>query len=177
MNDKMIVVDGEFYKKHQVVMLATEGESKLNLHTETGLLRIGDDVKSLNKTAVNQNLFILSDEPAQVGEWVIDLGVNVMFQCKSSNFQRDGCSKVIATTDSSLGLPRPSDAFVQKFVEEYNKGNVITEVLVEPDNTITIKPVIETWDDIYSKINTSEFNSKIEVFNWLKENYQVPKGK
>lgn len=57
------------------------------------------------------------------------------------------CEKIIATTDRSLGLvvdqngcpmqayskflPQPSQSFIDKFVEEYNKGNVITEVMVE----------------------------------------------
>ena len=64
-----------------------------------------------------------------------------------------GCKKhkIIATTDSSLRtikceclattfegcsqcieiLPQPSQQFIKKFVEEYNKSNVITDVLVE----------------------------------------------
>jgi len=60
------------------------------------------------------------------------------------------CKKVIATTDNSLALnpthytdgtkrafhtieylPQPSFQFISKFIEEYNKGTVITDVLVE----------------------------------------------
>lgn len=55
------------------------------------------------------------------------------------------CKKIIATTDSSLYyypkedyngrikklLPQPSQQFIEKYIEEYNKGNVITEVMVE----------------------------------------------
>lgn len=37
------------------------------------------------------------------------------------------------------------------------------------------KAVDETWDDIYKRINTVEFNSKIEVFNYLKKHYHSPK--
>lgn len=33
----------------------------------------------------------------------------------------------------------------------------------------------ETWDDIYKRINTVEFNSKVEVFNYLKKHYHSPK--
>lgn len=97
--------------------------------------------------------------------------------------------KIIATTDSSLqldyqiaspkerayfSLPKPSQAFIEKYIEEYNKGNVITDVLVEyencyvgaiyddegfydkkyedilkvnsKDNTITIKKVKDSWN-------------------------------
>lgn len=54
--------------------------------------------------------------------------------------------KIIATTDSSLSvesklplsegktwvkLPQPSQSFIKEFVREYNKGNIITDVLVE----------------------------------------------
>ena len=60
-----------------------------------------------------------------------------------------GCKKIIATTDSSLklhtveeyplgasmdvykNLPQPSQSFIEVFVREFNKGNVITDVLVE----------------------------------------------
>jgi hypothetical protein len=95
--------------------------------------------------------------------------------------------KIIATTDTSLGnyiwkqtnkkskpynvqqnieatkkvfipLPQPSQQFIEKYIEEYNKGNIITDVLVEyelcnnvgyldseklkvsPDGTISIHP-------------------------------------
>lgn len=93
-------------------------------------------------------------------------------------------SKIIATTDKlhyfeetgkihnntvevCMTLPQPSDAFIQKYIEEYNKGNVIEKVMVEyhhldvavmskiirketirinpKDNTITIKEIKDSW--------------------------------
>ena len=67
---------------------------------------------------------------------------NVFVELSKSN-----CKKIIATTDSSLtltglqsrsskdfsilSLPQPSQQFIEKYIEEYNKGNVITDVLVE----------------------------------------------
>lgn len=95
--------------------------------------------------------------------------------------------KIIATTDKSIKtkaeqagenawynpLPRPSEEFINQYVEEYNKGNIITDVIVEyvdigeelwdeyrdqpfwkekivpkvnpKDNTITIRKVKDTW--------------------------------
>jgi len=93
--------------------------------------------------------------------------------------------KIIASTDSSLGililgyepgdkditkqLPSPSQSFIEKYVSEYNRGNIITEVMVEyegfdnlnsmndssilgiipkinpEDNTITIKEIKDNW--------------------------------
>jgi len=109
---------------------------------------------------------------------------------KSNNYK-----KIIATTDTNLkievadegwksadpggwneykpiykSLPQPSESFIQKYVEEYNKGNIITDVMVEyveydwnltitdhiefyikpkvnpKDNTITIKKVKDSFD-------------------------------
>ena len=37
----------------------------------------------------------------------------------------------------SFQLPQPSQSFIEKYVEEYNKGNVITDVLVEYENSKT----------------------------------------
>lgn len=93
------------------------------------------------------------------------------------------CKKIIATTDKCLlvtvhgkgsivtpeYLPQPSKQFIQKYITEYNKGNIITECLVEyseytdgtrdedgyplskyklhidSHNCITIKPIKDTY--------------------------------
>ena len=99
---------------------------------------------------------------------------------------KNGCKKIIATTDVSLGLPQPSQQFIQKYIEGYNKGNVITDVLVEElrssdgyydeqdiwywktlglkinpkDNTITIKKV----KDSYSREEVIEFGNKVKEY-------------
>ena len=55
--------------------------------------------------------------------------------------------KIIATTDISLvkeyNLPEPSQSFIQKYIEEYNRGNIITDVLVEYDSHPTIGKIID----------------------------------
>ena len=78
--------------------------------------------------------------------------------------------KIITTTDKSLNLSQLSPQFIQKYIEEYNKGNIITEVMVEyeeypvnsygmsdgepdidirlkvdKDNCITITKVKDSW--------------------------------
>jgi len=52
------------------------------------------------------------------------------YYCKTDT----GYREVLATVDSSLGLPQPSQGFIEKYVKMYNQGNPITEVLVEFDN-------------------------------------------
>lgn len=78
-----------------------------------------------------------------------DLWVN--FNSVTTTRHINNCRKIIATTDKSLsvllephideygdmrynkfqGLPEPSPEFVEVFIREYNKGNVIEEVMVE----------------------------------------------
>ena len=98
------------------------------------------------------------------------------------------CKKIIATTDKlilkisksinkeqfpDILVPQPSQSFIEHFVSEYNKGNIITEVVVEyetskleenhvnpiyqrlkvnPDNTINIKSVSK-YEDLYKAID------------------------
>ena len=84
------------------------------------------------------------------------------------------CKKIIATTDKSITinnydssdedavvncyLPQIPQQFIEKWIEEYNKGNVITEVMVEynkkgiiqrgrgGERTITIRKIKESWN-------------------------------
>lgn len=134
-----------------------------------------------------QHLYILSDDEIKEGDWCIELGFNRIFQVEKESLTKDyikNCKKIIATTNTSLGLsdvgkagyfidefhpilPQPSQSFIEKYVTEYNKGNVITDVLVEyeaignwrhaafvhtqdipkvsKNNTITIKKVKDSW--------------------------------
>ena len=72
----------------------------------------------------------------------------------------DGYGKY-ESTNPSLNLPQPSSQFIQKYIEEYNKGNIITEVMVEywdytkqdlqlkvnlNGNIITIKKIKNSWN-------------------------------
>jgi len=86
------------------------------------------------------------------------------------------CKKIIATTDSSLKikvvdkntckpidsnimhkyknihLPQPSQQFVEKYIEEYNKGNIITEVMVEYINIMPQSNGLRTDGKIIDEI-------------------------
>ena len=90
----------------------------------------------------------------------------------------DWSKQIIATTEASLEivskginpvyeqLPQPSQQFIEKYIEEYNKGNVITDVLVEYElisneeyfgNTINPDDDVPYFDErlkINSKDNT-----------------------
>ena len=108
--------------------------------------------------------------------------------------------KIIATTDTSLKipgvdydprsksgrewifLPQPSQGFIKVFIEEYNKSNVITDVMVEyyfthetdgdkplcvkaaKDNTITIKKLKDSWNKCEHAANLIKYRQDYEQF-------------
>lgn len=145
-----------------------------------------------NNQYKNTHLYILSDEEIKEGDWYLTFQNNEVIggarKCEDSSYNFTNCKKIIATTDKSLKisidgnrgnllpdvsfdivLPQPPQQFIEYFVFEYNKGNIITEVMVEynndgkyfcgikeqelkkptlkinPDNTINIKPIKDSW--------------------------------
>ena len=100
-----------------------------------------------------QHLYIISDDEIKEGDWYYDNVVLQIRQWKSFMiYNKLQHKKIIATTDTSLyreesctgytetrsrtfyskkPLPKPSQQFIQKYIEEYNRGNIMTDVLVE----------------------------------------------
>ena len=177
-------------KSAQVVMIPTNEKAKFGdlilTPTYPQKLLIFEHQKC---TEVSQHLYFLSDEEIKEGDWFI-MNSCIVRQCslhKGDILDTIGglhhesvCKKIIATTDRSLTiaatssgryvyhLPQPSQSFIEKFVKEYNKSNVITEVMVEyewnktgrkirkldvfdhilkinPDNTIDINMPKDSW--------------------------------
>ena len=95
-----------------------------------------------------QHLYTTSDNEIKEGDWCYNEKRKTIIQGKFmiKTCELVFCKKIIATTDSSLiegvrwnkefPLPQPSQSFIQKYVEEYNKGNIITDVMVEYDDTM-----------------------------------------
>jgi hypothetical protein len=180
-------------------------QSTLALHSNKKLLLKCSPTAEFaeGSNGCKQHLYIISDEEIKEGDWCIMLDSfgNVFsnpqqYTNPETQFLNKGLRKIIATTDKSLFkevsatgytedrartfygkeyLPKPSQEFLKIFVEEYNKGNVITEVMVEyeeaeeydrvyghenkfprlkinSDNTINIKPIISTSEEIGEKI-------------------------
>jgi uncharacterized protein YbaR (Trm112 family) len=112
----------------------------------------------------HQHLYIISDDKIEEDDYYIIDGIPELLKNNGLKFIDDYCKKVIATTDTSLRFPRknshpnsvwkldgallpqPSQQFIQKFVEEYNKGNIITDVLVEYEKGLN-KPLHESLRD------------------------------
>ncbi len=124
------------FKKAKVVMLPTNEPSKIgNLVTyqKRSLAKvIKEGINPIGSTVQFWNLYIISDDEIKEDDWYYDNVVLQIRQWKSFMiYNKLQHKKVIATTDTSLDLPQPSQQFIQKYIEEYNKGNVITDVLVE----------------------------------------------
>lgn len=117
------------------------------------------------------------------------------------SFKYHSIYPIIATTDTSLKLPQPSKQFLQYYIKEYNK-DIITKVEVEyedywikadysldvayrpvinPDNTINIKPIKDSWsrEEVESLIREwasftvtgrGQWWKPNDLDNWIKEN-------
>ena len=101
------------------------------------------------KAFIPQHLYIISDDEIKENDYCLNLETNTVFKMHKHGLPTSNRNKkIIATTDTSLinrrqmtfmdeatewiyDLPQPSQQFIEKFIEEYNKGNVITNVLVE----------------------------------------------
>jgi hypothetical protein len=160
-------------KKCQVVMLSTNEKAK------KGQLVINEELPKDKlfiawidaQRSLGQHLYILSDDEIKEGDWCLfkqiigseyklckityKFGNQLTSLLENGNKQEEASQyykKIIATTDESLGLPQPSQSFIEKFVEEYNKGNVITEVI---------------WDCLHNI--EGSFNRE-KLTKWIKEN-------
>jgi len=199
------------FKRAQVIMLPTD-----NAKSEYNQLWLYKNNILYNATAVKgvrshkdtkfQELYIISDDEIKECDYVYDSYKDSVYQAtkvvihnmKSLDYEQY-LKKIIATTDTSLNLPQPSQQFIEKYIESYNKGEVIINVLVEyeelkdeafrtylirpktnnKDNTITIKKLKDSWSrkEVINNLKTMHINlygadkyALEQVDNWIKEN-------
>ena len=203
------------FTKAKVVRLSTTNDSNIYLKPQNGHLVIVTNTRVKRYvTALNfpkHHLYIISDDEIKEGDYYIIDDIPELLKNNGLKFIDDYCKKVIATTDTSLYthqketvslpervfyLPQPSQQFIQKYIEEYNKGNIITDVLVEykfndfkfmatlcttkekeytlkinpKDNTITIKKLKET----YNKEELCQVLEKYTSFIWSEVGIHYP---
>jgi hypothetical protein len=174
-------------KKHEIVMLQSNKASILALNKEANrLLHARNYLVTVFHGDIHHNtqeLYILGtkEDKIEIKDWCLlfdDLG-HLMSDIprqylgeKAEHYLNSGLRKVIASTDESLGLPKVSEGFIKKFIEKYNAGDKIENIMVEYiqtgtgwlndndemlffnnrevpkvdiNNTITIKPVKDTF--------------------------------
>ena len=91
---------------------------------------------------------------------------------------KNGYKEILSSTDTSLALFRPSQQFIEEFIEEYNQENIITDVLVEYENKFDGKEYVDEldaygYDKVKSilKINRKDNNITIKIAkdSWSRE--------
>ena len=178
-------------RKCRVVMLPTEKASFLYERTDLNTLHLGDDiVYNHDQLRVNRHLYILSDDEIKEGDWYIHKQVSELrvVQCVGIHIPM-GAKKIIATTDTvgvvdkqlskSMGgdverrLPQPSDSFIQKFIEAYNNGKPIENVMVDYEKS-TYDDWIKTGEaqpEFKLKVNSKDNTNSISKVkdSWSRE--------
>ena len=151
---------------------------------------------------IPQHLYITSNEEIKEGEYGLSALNKVVVIGKL--YKKSLYKKIIATTDTSLqyaidkspynmeiyGLPQLPQQFIEDYIKEYNKGNVITDVEVEyvntpnsvfiseidapyiqlkinSDNTININSIKDSWSREEVKQLLNKFS--IDCFKIAKE--------
>lgn len=152
--------NGKYYQEAEVVMLATNskessaillGVTKYHSVLTKSVLHDTNDWMVHGK---GQHLYFLSDDEIKEDDSYLNTSSNRLIAQATKDDEKyfknypHNCKKIIATTDESLRisykennhqplssnnytLPRPSDSFIKKYIEEYNAGRQITKVLVE----------------------------------------------
>ena len=169
-------------------------------------------------SSISQHLYIISDDEIKEGDWFINLLDNSIHQATNWIYVST-CKKIIATTDTSLKitctncpnnfseclkctndkLPQPSQQFIERFIESYNAGQVIDDVLVEyelsyeaskiiehhinkipklkvdKNNTITIKKLKDSWnrEEVIALLN--KLNNTLNIVKESERGYQTLK--
>lgn len=191
------------YKQHKVVLLPTNKKGVIDI-------TLGNDgILNLNHPhqTTYQALYIVSDDKINEGDGMLSHSNTV---CKAANstlvnavsVEGTRCRKIIATTDNTIypkcdgycatdecvcTYPQPTTEFVQHFISEYNKGNVITDVEVEylnldpndgglilgvnQDNTINIK-VLDAAPKVYTEADVKYFMDVAVQWGRNESNYQ-----
>lgn len=176
-------------------MLPAYGKAKIGdfvlglVNGENQRLFFGKKVQdAVNCAETNFHLYFLSDEEIKEGDWMFHMLDEKPAQWNGEEINPSvyGYKKIVATTDKLMldeqstfiygykaPLPQPSQSFIEYFVEEYNKGNVITEVEVEYENEDMDFDPAEPNDINWVKklkINPDNtINTKLKKESWSRE--------
>lgn len=185
------------FKPGKAILLPTDkAENALIINTNGGKMwnhRLGhlftqDYIKSV--PATSHHIYITSEDEIKDGDWWVKMTNDTIgnYKLDSINPNKGRYKKIIATTNPNLhitqqngklgqaiiSVPQLSLQFIQHYITEYNKGNIITDVQVEyvdngeedwigddhngepfwnekwevrinPDNTVNIKPIKNNW--------------------------------
>ena len=140
-------------KKHSVVLINADKSTKLWVNN-TNILSYGAEAMTSSNN-IGKHLYILSDDEIKEGDWCVYPGGAIKQYSGGYSIKPQG--KIIATTNPELHnpyktfgnticLPNLPQDFIERYIKEWNKGNVIDYVLLEYE---------EEWYDNnrYLKVN------------------------
>lgn len=104
-----------------------------------------------------RHIYFLSNEEIKEGDWVRN-SIGNMVRADIEDVAQ-GYPKIIASTDETLGLPKPSASFIEVYVKAHNEQRPITEVMIESDEYATVK---EDTDWIYKGLTLKVNSTYIE---------------
>lgn len=177
------------FKRATVVMLPTKEKANLWLSPKGKLIYdIGYSICE-DPTPENQHLYFITKDEIKRGDYWLYINPphwrtpqdytitkNVLTDWFERLWDKDNYKKVIASTDPSLVLPQPSEGFIQKFIEKWNKDDKITEVDVEYElkSTVTFSPSCPDRDRGYVdvlKVNSKDSTITIKSLknSWTRE--------
>ena len=169
MKDKLKELNGKYYQECEVAMLATDKATWPNciwLGRISNQLRLdtsynnSKSILPIDNSMLPQHLYFLSNEEIKEGNYVIDSIGELFGPYEKGDIIGKEAKKIIATTDSSLQLPKSSKEFIQAYIKAYNEGKPITKVLVE------YKDWCDYDDDCtWGGLDKSDWKLKINSFN------------
>jgi hypothetical protein len=149
------------FKRAQVIMLLTEQNTILYLSSASNKLHLGvahannaykqnQHLYIISDDEIKEKDWCIDIEDNIVFQ-VKEQGHSGLLRSNTDSFVEDSCKKIIATTDTLLinpnintksllysflgdsfkSLPQPSQQFVEKYIESYNKGEVILILLLK----------------------------------------------
>jgi len=178
------------FKKAQVMLLPIEKAVIGDIYLTSSKTLAKCDYGTLHLAYNNvQHLYIINDDKIENGDWYyhpVIKGNSIVQYFEEKHFSNDSsislanlkAKKIISTTNSlkigasginlkqSIYLPQPSQQFIEKYIEEYNKGNIITDVLVEYEEITDIEVRYKhPFGDIAKEIGTGNYKLKIDSKN------------
>lgn len=165
-----------------IIMLPTENKENAKLaiskNHENLISIFNKDDDKYNQWKC-QHLYIISDEEIKEDGWVYSIITKDVFQLINTSTTGKWLNKIILTTDPSLNLPLIPNDFIELYIESYNNGNVIEDVIVEIviNSGISMLDISDDYpfpDSYYIKVSITPIKQSFtreEVIEILKQRH------
>jgi hypothetical protein len=145
--------------KSEVVMLSRDTKSKLVLLSNKSKNTFKDlrylNVELSSELGRPQHLYFISDEKIECGDWCYDKIKNskselvqIIYRKRENSHIGNSSTekKIIASSDPNLNICKPSESFMKKYADVYDK-NPIKEVMIEMNIYRIYSDNFESYND------------------------------